>query len=909
MAGTITTTTDATALDYPSQSYLDIKVKYGAATSMFMVTLTGTTLNIWRSTNAGADPWSAAAGMSMVRSGIVELGGFFIDAYGYGHLTYRVNESSKDRIFYRRINLESNPNVWGAELLVCEASNGGVAGAVYTGSDLVAVTVGNKMVATIAAGFVQGTTQGIEMHSMLTTTGSAFPSTTYAATSTTYGGTRRWTWTGTGRQTPAVDLQHAGDGHTSGTPNLWVAMGRSQQRLVKMTWSGSKWIGPSSVTTLSYSLVAQDAVAARWDGARFLLATVLTASQDAVTVYERDASNTRTTTRSTPVHPAGNIRSKAISYDHINRDIRVWAVGTSSAVIYFVDFIRATGTWGSWAQLSATAAQDYRSWGVRRGTYPNAKYDVYWEPASASPYTLTHVQQALSYAPNLPIWEYPTPAVGSAANVNEPLPLAWDFSDPDPGDTMSAYAISRQIGAGALAYYRASDGTWQATEQKNTSSIDFVRLAAGWGADADAAHAYRVKNWDSADTPSGYGDALVVIPSVPSNPALTQPADGAVWTSESITAVWTVAAQIAWWLRLYKVFDDFARTVSGGLGTGTQGQAYTLTGSTADYSVSAGVATLSLSAVDVIRRGFTTALYDSNEAYVEFQVPVTPTGNTIAVELVIGAVDTLNYKMADVTFWTDGHVTISIAQVVGGTFTYLTTQTVFAAGTHSTSRWYGLRFRWRDPNYEAKLWDTASPEPDAFDTITGIDGGASPPGTGGVGVQAYLRVGNTNTLPVGIKFRQLTRGDTDKVYDSAYQPSADAREAVVAYSMPDLTSWRLELQTKNAEGLQSDIESAPFTVDYIEPPAATLTVTALPASGLMRIVINNPAPSGGQPAFASADLYRKVAGADDLTAVRIAAGLAEDATVDDQRAVSGVDYLYLARTFGVNGTRIDSAWT
>lgn len=1061
MAGTITTTTDASAFDYPSQSFVDIKVKNGASTSMFMVTLLGTTLNVYRSPNAGASAWAAQSGMSLARTGIVELGGFFIDTYGYGHLTYRVNESSKDRIFYRRINLESDPNVWGTELLVCEAANGGVAGAVYTGSDLVAARYGNQMLVAIAVGFVQGTTQGIEMHAMRTVTGSAFPSVTGPVTSLVYAGTRRWTWTGTGRQTPVVELQHYGDAHTYSSPHLWVAMGRAQQRMVKMTWTGGKWTGPASVTTLNFNVVAQDAVAARWDGARFVVATVLTASLDAVTVYERDSANTKTITRATPVHPTGNIRAKAISYDHITRDLRVWAVGTSTGLIYFVDYIRATGAWTAWAQFNATAPQSIQSWGVRRGTYPNAKYDVYWEPASASPYTLTHVQQALSYAPNLPAWEYPSPNTGSAANVGEPLALNWLFSDPDPGDTMSAHAISRQIGAGTIQYYRASDGTWQATEQKNTATVSYVELPAGWGADSDAAHAYRVKVWDSTDTPSGYGAALIVVPSVPSNPALTQPADGAVWQSEAITAVWTVTTQYAWWLRLYKVFDDFQRTVSGGLGNGNQGQGYTLTTPSSDYSVSAGVATISLPAVNSTRRARTTAQWDSSEVYIEFQVPVNAATQPIRVDLILGLSDASNYELAEAVIYPDGHVNLSIVHVGGGAFNYLATQlNVFGVAGHSTSRWYGMRFRWRSPNYEAKLWDTATAEPDVWDCIEGLAGSAQAPLAGGIGFQAYLSTGNTNTLPVAVRFRQFTRGQTDRVYDSGYQSSQDTREAVIPYSLPDLSSWRLELQTRNAEGLQSDIDAAPFTVDYLETPAAALTVTAQPQLGLMRVVIDNPAPVGAQPAFASQDLYRRrattynthpnsdvetdlagwfganssiarstvrahrgvasiqvtpsgtggVAGAesvgsasvsvvegDQVTAdgwvwlttsskpaamqitwldsvgaflsstsalgstisghwqyvtvtgsapagaataavrggvgstptaadicfvdevrirranndegTRYATGLGEDATFDDTRAVSGVDYEYRVRTFGANGTRVDGAWT
>ncbi|AGL19492.1 hypothetical protein [Actinoplanes sp. N902-109] len=1053
MAGTITTTTDATALDLPGQSFVDTKVKYGGSV-LFAVTLLGTQLNIWRSTNRGADAWGAQSGMALTRAGIVELGGWFIDVFGYGHLTYRVFEGGKDRIMYRRVNLESDPNAWGSELMVCEA-NASSAGQVYTGSDLVAVKAGNQCLVAIAAAFVQGGTQGVELHAFRTATGSAFPSTTSRATSDVFTGSRKWTWAGAGRQTPVVDLQHGGDGHTAASPDLWVVMGRTQVRAAHLTWSGSRWSGPSTAAPIANPVVAQDSIAARWTAERLMVAGTLATSPDAVTVWERDSSNSYSIARSTPVHPAGVVRSKALSYDFVTRDIRVWAVGTSSSLLYFVDYNRAAGAWTDWAQLSTTALQDYRSYSVRRGSWGTAKYDLLWEPTSASPYSIVHVQQPLSYPPDAPDWTYPTPASGSAANSADTLQLNFAFSDPSPADYQTAYAMSRQIGSGAVQYWRDSDRTWQATEIKNATSSNYVQLSPGWGAVTDPPHAYRARVWDSSDTASAYGPPVIVIPSVTANPTLTQPVDGATWTAESLNVLWTVAEQTAHTQRLYKVFDDFQRTFTS---PGPMGQGYAAVAPLSAYTVAAGVLTMSLDTVSALRRLRAEAEWASRELYVEFQMPVTPTGAPIHVALMMAWVTGPTFVGAQVSFGTNGSVTLNLIRSVNNALTRIGNLAVFPAGGHSTTRWYGLRVRYTG-DYEAKLWDAAGPEPTTWDVIntSGPLGGELAPG--GIGLQTWIDAGNTNALPIPVRWRQWTRGITDLVADSGMTPDPGAREVVVPYSLPNDSPFRLELQTRNLAGLPSDIESAAFTVDYIEPPQPVLQVTPQPDSGLMRIDVSTPPPVGqtlanpsfetdttgwagasagiarsnaqaldgtwsalvtpdgagtnagieptaaaratvaagqqwtaeawmrpatankqvriglvwydasaavistaaatfaptagewqfvtvtavapagavragvhagltniptqtdtahvdalrlapttGQPATASVDVYRAVAGDPD-SVVRIAAGLPQNPTVEDRRAVGGVDYLYLARAYGTNGARIDSAWT
>jgi hypothetical protein len=154
----------------------------------------------------------------------------------------------------------------------------------------------------------------------------------------------------------------------------------------------------------------------------------------------------------------------------------------------------------------------------------------------------------VSYAPNTPTWA--APSTGAAANVGASLLLDWNFTDVDPGDVQSAYALSRQIGAGALNYWRASDSTWQVAEVKNVSATSAVTLATAWAVHTDAAHTFKAKVWDSADLASAYSAGVVVIPSTPINPAITAPTAAQVLNVDHVTLTWTATEQTQYRIQL-----------------------------------------------------------------------------------------------------------------------------------------------------------------------------------------------------------------------------------------------------------------------------------------------------------------------------------------------------------------------
>lgn len=847
--GTITTTTNATPLQYPSTTLFDRQQTTGYLFAMVKAS-TANTYELWRSTNGGTS-WAVYG--TLTRANVQEIGSIYLDNVGYIHWCYRTNESSQDRIYYRRFNLSNA--TWSAELLTGAPGNGGVAGAVHTGLDLYAVASGSSTYVAIAAATQSGSSHGVTMYGVLVNSAG-----TATYTNSVVAGTRQWLHSGTGRITPSVDAEHNGEGKIGAgvTPNLWVCWGRTQVYTVKLAWSQG-WTGPTVASKANPVTLtpAQDSVTARWNGSRFVAAIPDPSTTDRVQVLIRTIANTGSSVLQSPAHPAGVVKNCGLSYNAVTGDLRVYAVGTSNNDLYFVDRDADTGVWTSWTSVTTTDIMGTppNQYSIRRGSSGNAKHDVYTAHAGA-PNTLVHTAQSLSYAPNSPTWD--TAAIGinsgEAADVDRSLRLAWVFSDPDPADTQSAYALSRQIGAGALAYYRASDGTWQATEQKNVSASSTVTLPIGWGSGSDAATAFSAKVWDSADVASAYGTAFVVVPSVKVNPTLDSPTDGGTVTEASVTAQWTASEQVGYRVGMVPlsanlVLNPYLETNANNW----SGSGGTVARSTAQFH--SGAASLLLTPDGVTA----TVQARSNAGTAAEGVRYIVRG---WVRCAVARDITVRFRFLDGggSAIADSGSTASgkTMAVAANTWTYFTHNTVSPNGT-ATVQW------------AVEL--TGTP---AGSHLTYVD-------------EAWL-------------FAQgLIAHDTGWITDTD-------RSYTVPASLADGTTWRIQIETRNNEGLYSDADAADFTVDFVEPATPTLTLAPDPGEGWVYVQITNPTPGGGQPVVADQDLYRRIIGSTD-DGVRIAAGLASGAVHADWQAVSDVAYEYRTDTRGTNGTQVYSAWT
>jgi hypothetical protein len=105
-----------------------------------------------------------------------------------------------------------------------------------------------------------------------------------------------------------------------------------------------------------------------------------------------------------------------------------------------------------------------------------------------------------------------SPASANPANRTAGLLVEWIFSDPDAGETQSAFALRRTIGAD-VRYWNVSGGTWDVAEVKNAGATSSVTLAAPvWSESGTETVDISVKNWDSGDTEGPYADDVCVTP-------------------------------------------------------------------------------------------------------------------------------------------------------------------------------------------------------------------------------------------------------------------------------------------------------------------------------------------------------------------------------------------------------------
>lgn len=536
---TIETTTNTTPFQYPGNR-LTVLHNGNNRLRTLVKTSTADTYKLRESLDGGTT-WNDVSGSSLTRTNIVDIGSIYADNFDWTYWVYRLNLTNQDIILFRRFSNATGS--WTNEQEIGRVGNGGVAGTVYSGLDVVTHlhSTGWTHIA-VAVGYNSGGNQGLKLlGGTIDNVGNQMDG------NYRFSGTTSWLYAGTaGRIGPSIDKEHGGDGYdtTFSTPNLWVTFGRTELRMIKVPWSGDGWSGsPGSTKLISGTISAVDTVPSKWDGSRFISVMKDPVSTSRVLLIERDRSNSTTSQRQTPTnHPQGVIRQATMSYGVFTKNVRIYAVGTSTGVPYYIDYVRATNSWTTWVTtgVSAILGANVDNWGVRISDYGYSHYGLY-TAASGAPNTLTYTPQAINQTPTAPTWLAPTSGV--AQDTAASLLLDWQFNDPDPGDLQSAYALSRQIGAGSLNYWRASDSTWQVTEQKNTSGTTAVTLASSWGAGTDANYTFKVKTWDTSDVASVYSDAVVIIPSVKVNPSITAPTAASTFTGAVITTTWTATEQ------------------------------------------------------------------------------------------------------------------------------------------------------------------------------------------------------------------------------------------------------------------------------------------------------------------------------------------------------------------------------
>lgn len=777
---TIATITTTPIFQYPAATYLDRPRDNGPLGAghqqLFCMTKNASgNFELFRSTNNGTS-WSTY--VTLVRANVQEWASLWADSGGI-HWMYRTNEGGEDRIFFRYFDY--NSAAWGSETMIAWANNSGSPGSYYTGIDFTVVDmVGQgKTVIGCAIGANVGGQRGVHCFSA-TGTWPNIANANGRVLGAYYNGT------GTGRMTPSVDMEstNGSDGKSATVPHMWVAFGRANIARIKFAWTGFDWQPANGYNDTAGGFSPElDYVSARYDGQRFLICTPYGSTGSAI-VWEINQGNTTTSMRISPVHPQGVVTHCTVSYNNTTGDFRIYAIGTSTAQLYYTEYIRATSTYSAWTQvLATTVLGSGKEFGVRRSNYGNSRFDVYTGHTNLQ----THTSHLYNSAPTAPTWVLPT--TGGAADVAQTLFLDWQFNDPNAGDTQGSYAISRQIGAGALNYWRASDSTWQVAEVQNASSTTNILIAASWGSGSDANYTFKVKTWDAVGLAGPYGAGTIVIPSVVVNPTMTNPTSNQVVATNLIVPTWTVSEQTQFRVALagtdpqnlitnpFFETDVSNWTTSGGAA---------IARSTAQFHE--GAASMSVTpdgatALPAARSNTMTA-----QAGISYRMQCWLRGNGVTLKIRVSWIDANN------VFFDGDEVT---ASTVNGTW----------------QKFVGI--------FEA------------------------PPGTVAMRFSTYEDLGSSPAW-----FVDEVRVD-QVVYDSGWkaETSPVTRSWTVPTNLPNNTSWTVSVTTRNNEGLPSYPAMNDFTVAYIAPSTPALTTNPIPASGIIRITLSNPSATGAPATF------------------------------------------------------------
>jgi hypothetical protein len=540
------------AFGYPINPMMDLNVQTGVLWMVFRDQ--NNRGAIYSSADNGVS-WTFQANFTAAGYTIEDICAIRVDASGlHIHVVMLVSNGSAECGIYKRIGIASGTPDVSSGTVQFTGPTGTNQANEYTGA-LIPVVNPDGSIHVFIAFSQRGAACGITVYAVTVRADSGLTS---FVNNSIVGPNRVFKVNSADSCTVSVDVEHNGDGITSATPNVWATwLVDTNTYCIRCAWKGYKagWQTPSAATRVGANSMTERDNPAVWDGQRYVVIRPTPGANNSMQLVERLADNSGYgLIISSPNHPQGNITgAKALSYNYVTRDARIFAIGAGSSDVYYVDYFRASGTWGSWTATGWTTPLG-SEWGVRRGTYGTAQYDGYIETGAASPWTVSNVIQAINFAPTAPTWVTGTAGTvsqsGAAFDASTSLTLDWTFHDPNTTDSQAQYALSRQIGTSSVQWWRTSDSTWQSAETYNASGTTALTLStANWlgaGGATDPAHVYKVATKDSGGLTSAYSDGLAVVPSTRVDPTLTAPTTGSTLNTSNLSVTWTVSEQAAY---------------------------------------------------------------------------------------------------------------------------------------------------------------------------------------------------------------------------------------------------------------------------------------------------------------------------------------------------------------------------
>ena len=137
------------------------------------------------------------------------------------------------------------------------------------------------------------------------------------------------------------------------------------------------------------------------------------------------------------------------------------------------------------------------------------------------------------------------------------------------------------------------------------------------------------------------------------------------------------------------------------------------------------------------------------------------------------------------------------------------------------------------------------------------------------------------------------------------ESNSDVKGFTIGTELSNETDYTARLRVKTEFGLWSDWAILDFTTSFLPPQEPEINLVIHPEDGAIEIGIFNPPPEDDVPEVSHNEIFRKVYnGSGDF--IKIKNYVENSSYWIDYTPGSGVTYEYMVRSWGVNGTYVDS---
>ncbi|MGZ4756603.1 MAG: PKD domain-containing protein [Acidimicrobiia bacterium] len=205
--------------------------------------------------------------------------------------------------------------------------------------------------------------------------------------------------------------------------------------------------------------------------------------------------------------------------------------------------------------------------------------------------------------------------------------------------------------------------------------------------------------------------------------------------------------------------DSFSRTVSNGLGTADLGGTWTVSGSSASYSVSNGAGHMSANAGTALTASLDGVKKTSTEVSTKLSFDKAPTGGGVYAAVVGRRISSGNDYRVKLRVQAGGAVTAQLVRVVSGTETVIQNVSTVPGLTYAAGNVLQVRFQVSGTGttqLAAKVWMSGTAEPAPW-LLQATDTTAALQSSGSVGLWTYLSTTATQ-VPMVMSVDDFTAG-------------------------------------------------------------------------------------------------------------------------------------------------------